>query len=98
MMNLSITASEDAACVQLAGDMTIYTIAEAKLSVQSVVACALDCSEIGEFDGAGLQLMMALCRDGNNHVVNPSEAMLSVLELTGQMELLNPPALGSEES
>lgn len=98
MINLSVANDAETGCLRLTGDLTIYTIADAKLLLQSVVNQALDCSEVGEFDGAGLQLMMALCRDGNNHLVTPSEAVISVLGLTGQMELLDMPILGPEES
>jgi ABC-type transporter Mla MlaB component len=98
MINLSVTPNAETACVDLAGDLTIYTIADAKKQLMSVMNSALDLFDIAEFDGAGLQLLMALCRDGKNHVVNPSEAVLSVLSLTGQMSLLEGNLSSSEES
>lgn len=89
MINLTVTPDPDHGCLKLAGDLTIYTIAEAKAEVQLVTDSALDLSDISEFDGAGLQLLMALCRDGNNQVLAASEAVMSVLELTGQNGLVN---------
>lgn len=56
--------------IQPSGDMTIYTVAEIKGHLLKALrgdmkAINLDLSVVGEFDTAGLQLLMALKREAD---------------------------------
>lgn len=99
-MNVQIERSKG--CLRIEGDMTVYTAADLKPLVLAALTAGgdetlLDLSQVGEFDSAGLQVLLAAL----NHsaaagrpmsVVAASRAVLDVLELFRQMHLLSPAA------
>ena len=95
-MSLHIATSHG--CIQIQGDMTVYSAAELKPALLSALPVAseverLDLAGVGEFDCAGLQLLLASLRrasaDGTPlRIVAASAAVREVLKLCGRTDLL----------
>ncbi len=74
------------------GELTVFTAHEIKTRVLAAMpqegALALDLSEVSEFDGAGLQLLIAARHEASQrgaglHLVSPSSQVTAVLQLAG---------------
>lgn len=65
-MDIDVQTTSEGPCVRLAGELTIYTVAEIKAPLLAATAQAsveLDLSQVTEIDCAGLQLLMLLKRE-----------------------------------
>jgi ABC-type transporter Mla MlaB component len=88
-MTIEISADPANECVRIAGELTIYTVAEAKTHLQHLAPSRLDLAGVAAFDGAGLQLMMALHRDAEARMSAASDCVQRVLRLAGAQYLLS---------
>ncbi|SEI23559.1 STAS domain-containing protein [Pseudomonas asplenii] len=82
----------------LDGALTIYTAADTKLllanALRGAVDLHLDLSAIEEVDCAGLQLLLATCKEASRQHVSlslegASPAMTEILQLSGLRDLLS---------
>lgn len=80
----------------LTGDLTIYTVAAAKTALlselQAAPSVALDLSQVGEIDTAGLQLLIFAKREAERlskslSVVAPSTAVTALLDFCNAAQL-----------
>ena len=75
-----------AGTIRVSGDMTVYAASELKTALLAEVAagnCALDLSQVQEFDTSGLQLVLLLKRElqGKLQIVACSPGVRATLEL-----------------
>ena len=86
-------------------EMTIYTAAKQKdellAHLEADTELTLDLSAVTEIDSAGLQVLLllereSLCRGHRLNLVNPSPAVLEVVELLHLGRLIDAPADPSE--
>ena len=87
-MSIEFHFAPETNCLYVRGDLTIYTIAEAKIAMELHKGIRLDLAKVLEVDGAGLQLLMALKRDAQISIAVASAAVADMLRLTGQTGLL----------
>ena len=89
-MNVQARQAEQVRSLRIDGEMTIYTAAEHKarlLDHQNYGdVLELDLSDVGEFDSAGLQILLMLKREleragGRLRLTHHSRAVFEVLEL-----------------
>lgn len=93
--------------IPVTGEMTIYTAAEQKTQLighlEHAPELALDLSGVSEFDGAGLQLLLALRAEAERQgrgfrVVDPSAAVVEVLDLLDVHALFGHPTQATDEA
>lgn len=89
-MSIAFESPAESNEVFVQGDLTIYTIAEAKQALAAIQGMRINLSQVAEADGAGLQLLLALKRDAHATFVAPSEAVRDMLRLAGQSALIDP--------
>lgn len=89
-MTGALPADSDVQRYRVDGELNIYTVGEQKPKLVAQLAHAtefeLDLSEVTEFDGAGLQLLLAIQaearrQDRGFHLVDPSASVREVLDL-----------------
>jgi anti-anti-sigma factor len=95
---MSVQLAATHGCIRIQGDMTVYSAAELKPALLNALPVAsqaerLDLSAVGDFDCAGLQLLLAsLSRARSNgtplRIVAVSTSVREVLELCQRADLL----------
>ena len=110
MLSYHGTHHDGQPALKLKGDLTIYTVAEARREIPARMAKhkskVLDLSGIAELDTAGVQLLLWLKRDVTSQgstlaIANHSPAVVDVLDLLrltavfGDTILLSPSGAGS---
>ncbi|KPY91465.1 STAS domain protein [Pseudomonas tremae] len=89
-MTTSAETSQDAARVQIEGELTIYTVTELAARILPQVGTAarldVDLSQVTEMDGAGLQLLAVIQREAEKngtalHMTGQSKAVTETFEL-----------------
>lgn len=82
-MSLECRYDKTAGQLVLAGELTIYRVAEAQAAMAAHAGAFLNLAEIEELDGAGLQLLLAGRRDLALRPGPTSPAVQAVMELAG---------------
>lgn len=103
-MTLRVTQHNGVAQVVISGDLTVNTIAEVKAALALAVLehdrIDIDLGEIEEMDTAGLQLMLMAkrCEGKAVRLVNHSDAVLRLLDLSNLSSTLGDPLLIAGQS
>jgi anti-anti-sigma factor len=95
---MSVQIATSHGCVQIQGEMTVYSAAELKPALLGALPVAsqverIDLAGVAEFDCAGLQLLLASLRRASANgtplrIVAASAAVREVLQLCGRSDLL----------
>lgn len=92
--------------IAIDGELTVFTAHEIKTRVLAAMsqegALNLDLSEVSEFDGAGLQLLLAarseaVQRGGALQLTSPSDHVTAVLQLVGLSSHFDAAATNTQE-
>jgi anti-anti-sigma factor len=87
-MAIKIRFEHEANRIAISGDLNIYHIEEIQQKLTAHPGAELDLGKVDELDGAGLQVLLAYCRDSGLRLAQVSEAVGETLALVGMNELL----------
>jgi anti-anti-sigma regulatory factor len=77
----------DAKCLVFSGPFNIYNINEIRAELIVRPDTQLDLTEVEDIDGAGLQALLAHCRDNRQQLHRLSDTVQDTLTLTGLSQL-----------
>lgn len=87
-MSIDIRYDTETDSVAISGELTIYHIEEVRAEIIAHAKASLDLSDVEDIDGAGLQVLLAYCRDRQQSLKRVSEAVRDTLDLVGMSELI----------
>lgn len=95
MQNLEIKLANGRSSLQLVGELTIYTVTQAKAEIIERLqpGMALDLGGVEELDTAGVQLLVWLKRRQPIPFIHHSQAVVEVLDLLNVASVLGDPIL-----